>query len=865
MSSKYYLLLIPLFFVQMDCLADPISKAIKALNKGKHQQVETILNKSLVKHPINPGARYAFSLLYFDSTYANRNLDSAHWFIEQALIDEQQPDSLEGLPLVKADLTVDHLLAHKLEVDRAAYAVAVDQNTVESFQYFIDEYNNAPQYANAISRRDLLAFEIASAEHTYDSYKRFYEQYPEADHAPVARERYETLVFQSKTDSGKLEQYVQFLQEHPNTPYRNQAEWQVFQLSTLDHHASSYRDFKSEYPESKYVTVANNILYHLDKDQFINENHISDSLRQIHQLESIPLIPIFEDGRYGFIDRNGNYQIKASFDSIPENYLCQLLTEDVFQAFVNQKLVLMGRNQEILWDQAFDGITDLGRGLLKINIGEKHGILHKSGWVVLAIEYDQIELLGNSFLAVNKNGKWGVSSMTGRIISKPQFESLQSEGAFFLFEKGDWAVSNKEQLIHSFELSKDFSYLYDDWDIVSSDYLMVFSDGKEGIVNKKLLPVIPLSEHEIHELDSADWYVKTAHETIRFYGESLQAIPPDRYRDFVSNEHFICLMRDTEWEVWDRSTLDRINQIDYGSAARLGTHLILLEDATGSSVLFKNGSLLKLANNDKLKLIRDAAQSTGFLQISGNGGKRQIYDLEGKPVYHTWYYDVNPLTPETFIIEKNGIKGIVNLEGKVLLKPRYKTLVADSATHISLLHNGKFGYFNPLNGSLIRPQYESRLVYFDKNSLLTSKNGKKGLVNHKNKVLLPFEYEQIRTWSDSLVIASRDNRWSVLNYHTGEVHFDEITGLEWISDGDRHKLVVKTGAGYGLLDNYQGMLLNPGFNDIINLGTEKEPVFFTEKYIPEADYFVVIYYNQDMDVIRKQVFDSGNYDQVYCF
>ena len=77
--------------------------------------------------------------------------------------------------------------------------------------------------------------------------------------------------------------------------------------------------------------------------------------------------------------------------------------------------------------------------------------------------------------------------------------------------------------------------------------------------------------------------------------------------------------------------------------------------------------------------------------------------------------------------------------------------------------------------------------------------------------------------------------------------------------------MISTSAGYGLLDNREGVQLNPGFNDIINLGTAEEPVFFTEKYIPEADYFVVIYYNQKMEVIRKQVFDSGNYDQVYCF
>lgn len=865
MSSKLYLLLISLFFVQVNCYADPISKAIKALKKGKHEQVQSLLIKSIQRNSINPGARYAFSLLYFDSTYTHQNLDSAHIYIEQALIDEQQPDSLEGLSLEKSGLTVEDLHLQKQEIDRQAYQRAVDQNTVESFQFFIDSYSNAPQLANAISRRDLLAFEIASNEHTYQSYKHFIDLYPEAHQVSIARERYDLLVFQAKTTGGKLKDYTAFLKKHPDTPYRNQAEWEIFQLRTLDDNPESYTEFKQEFPSSIYVSVADNILYHKDKESFINNNKVSDSLANIYELESAALIPIYENDRYGFIDRFGNDQIAASVDSIPENYLCQLLTEDVFQAYVDQQLVLMTRNQAILWDRPFDKVEDLGRGLLKINIGSKFGILHKSGWMVLEVDYDHIKLLGDSFLAFRKNDLWGIASMTGRIIVQPRLEMVQSEGPFLLLKKDLWAVSNKKRTLQYYEMDGDFSFLYQDWETISSDYMMVFNGENEGIINSELIPVIPVSEHEIHELDSADWYVKTGHGTVRFYGDNLQSIPPDRYQNFVSNEHYISLLRSPNWEVWDRSTMARINEIDYDSVATLGLHFMLLFDEKGSGVLFRNGKILGLAKNDKVKLIRSADQALGFLQVNTNGGKRQIYDLDGNEVYHTWYYDVSPLTSQTFIIEKNGMKGIVNLQGKVLLKPRYKTIVADSVFHISLLHNGRFGYFNPQNGALIRPQYQSRLIYFNDQVLLTSKEGKQGLIDHNNKTLLPFEYDKIQQWSDSSVIAQNGKQWSIFNYFTGEELYKDIKGIELISNQDGQKAVISTSDGYGLLDNHEGVQLNPGFNDIINLGTAEEPVFFTEKYIPEADYFVVIYYNQKMEVIRKQVFDSGNYDQVYCF
>ncbi len=863
LSSKVILLLASLLFFQADGFADPISSAIKSLDKGKHVKVESTLTKALDKNPVNPGAYYVYSLLYFDSTYVGCNLDSAHISIEFALQQLPLVDSLEGVPLDKAKLTSEHLIEQKSLVDRAAFSRATEQNTVASFQFFIDNYNNAPQLANAISRRDQLAFEIAARENTHDSYLQFLETYPESHQAPMARKRYDLLVFQSKTENGKLQHFLDFLKEHPNTPYRDQAEWQILRLSTLSDDREDYVSFTRNFPKSKHVRTVNDMLYHLDKQLFMSSGPVTDSLKSVYQLENTSLIPIYEDGKYGFIDKFGVDQVPPVFDSIPEFYLCQLLNQDVLQAFIDEKLVLISRNQKILWEKPFDTVDDLGRGLLKIQQGKEYGILHKSGWLILDVVYNQIEIIDGSFFAIQKDGKWGVASMTGKVILKPNLTSIEQAGAFILMENDGWAVTSKEKLIENFEKDQQIEFTYDDWELVGQNFIMVFTDDKEGLLNNQLAQIIPLSRHVIHELDSADWYVKTSHGTLRFYGEQLQSIPPDRYQDFKSNSHFIGLKREG-WEIWQRDSLHRINQVAYDSVADLGLHLMLLYEQGATSVLFQDGAIVKLAKDATVKLIRDADQSKGFLQVTDKG-KRQIYDLSGNPIYQTWYYDVGPLTPSLFVIEKNSMKGIVDMNGKVLLKPRYSAIVADSTTHISILHQGRFGYFNPENKAFIRPQYESRLVHFDNGILLSSKKGKQGLINQQNKTLLNFEYDQIHQWTDSTVFALKEDNWQVLNIYTGEVQYDKITGYEEIRENNVRKAIVKTTDGYGLLDNVQGMLLNPGFNDIMNLGTAHEPVFFTEKYIPEADYYVVIYYNHQMDVIRRQVFDSGNYDQVYCY
>ena len=292
----------------------------------------------------------------------------------------------------------------------------------------------------------------------------------------------------------------------------------------------------------------------------MQKGNVPDSLSAINKLESVALIPIYEEGKYGFIDNYGDYRIPPTFDSIPESYLCQLFVDDIIQAYVNQNLVLIARNQKILWDQPFNGVEDIGLGLLKLNIGNKYGVIHKSGWQLLAVEYDQIKLLGKSFLAVEKNGKWGISSITGRLIVPIEHELIQMEGVFILIKNKLWAVSTVEKLAVSFESEIKLNHEYSDWELVNELNIMVFAGDKEGILNHRLASMIPLSSHQIHELDSTDWYVKTAHGTIRFYGENLQTIPPDRYEDFLSNRHFICLYKNPKWEIWDRSTMGRMNE-----------------------------------------------------------------------------------------------------------------------------------------------------------------------------------------------------------------------------------------------------------------------------------------------------------------
>ena len=81
---------------------------------------------------------------------------------------------------------------------------------------------------------------------------------------------------------------------------------------------------------------------------------------------------------------------------------------------------------------------------------------------------------------------------------------------------------------------------------------------------------------------------------------------------------------------------------------------------------------------------------------------------------------------------------------------------------------------------------------------------------------------------------------------------------------DELRIIALGEGGYGILSNKVDEVIPLSFNDIVQIGPPADPIYLTEKHIPEADFSVVIYYNKDGMVIRKQAFEPDEYDLIYC-
>ena len=128
-----------------------------------------------------------------------------------------------------------------------------------------------------------------------------------------------------------------------------------------------------------------------------------------------------------------------------------------------------------------------------------------------------------------------------------------------------------------------------------------------------------------------------------------------------------------------------------------------------------------------------------------------------------------------------------------------------------------------------------------------------------------FKFGQISYWNDSVALIKIDDDWSFYEIKDEEIVLEGIQRVDYIQDNEQEKIAyVMTNKGFGVFSNVRGEILSPSFNNIINLGTAEKPIYFAEKHVSEADFYVVVYANAQGETIRSQAFRADEYDKILC-
>ncbi len=941
-------------------------QALKLIDKQKYDKAQSKLNKALTKDSLNADLYYVYALLYTDTAYSGYDIDSSFFYIKKSLQYYASSD-IKTKTKLQAKMGIDSLvlMQQKLLTDTLAYQRAENENTVQSYQFFLDEHPLASQQEEAIQNRNQLAFDAASALDTYEDYKNFMDTYPDALQYIQARERYNTLAFRENTREGNLKSYLDFLQAFPDSPFRPQAEGQILQITTAANDFEAYENFIKQYPQSTLRRFAVNILYHLYREKYSSEAFFEryarlpfiDSLRKAAEFEQAILAPVFENQHYGLMNGKSGYVIGTTYDLIPPSYFCEGISGQIVHLAKRQKdktlhqvLTKSGtlvheyrlplRNREIPENLERQKIHEIGAGLLLIeNDQNKYCLFHQSGQTIYpsndkSYPLDTAVLVGSvspseeihefasfQFIKIKENGLWGIISFSGRVLLEPLYEEIEAYGNFLAITKdGRTAVSTRAKLIGAAnQLPLELSFLYDDVALVDQKYIIAYDDDRESALDLNLNIVVPLGRQNIirpigglsDEIErDKQWLIRedkleafvrndsllNRNKSVYYiYDQETSNQPKEIYQKAYFNSRWMALQNKDGFHFYDfqNTTESKV----YDSVKLVGENFALLFESYPNAkdsvkVLFQNGGILSLVSPERLDFlllkpnIISAGNSREYILVAPKNGPKEVWSQDGKRILQGKFDNLSIYPSTLFVIDQGGKKGILDSLGNELVPVRYQGISNYQDSMLAIFQNKKFGAYHFPSKTLIEPRYDAVLQSYgqpvynledsSRTELFIARNGNGyGLINQENTPLTDFIFDEIQYWNDTSALVRQDDEWSIYRFSRQE-KFDKIQQyivyggiityslLDKFNDEKVIKIYKKE--GYGMLSNRKGEILPPTYDDVRLLGSIRNPgsMYLSEKYVPEADLYMVMHLDLEGKLIKRQALTSAQYDMVFC-
>ena len=827
--------------------AGDLKKVMKAYEKGDWVKTEDIIKKALANDPVNPGVRYYYSLLYSNDTYIKSNLDSARVQIRQAIADYESAPVEMLEEMVKEGFNSSSLLDQLSVVTDWYYEVAEHEMTIEKWDQFINLFADAPQLQAAIDTRDSLALEDAKSIGTIDAWKQFLFNYPDSKYRDLVITKRDSLMVSGYIKNHNELQLKNYVSANRGNEIAEMALAHLLKLWTKSGSEASFVAFIDEYADDKAANIAVDWLFHIDKENAFENfdvySHINtDSIEAVRAWERAIYFPVYDEG-YSLVSATKENK-KLALSSLSSDIICNGWTTDVIAGNQDGMPVILSRQGSMIIEGEL--LSDLGYGLLLVGIEGTKSIYHKTGRIVIA-DIDDAEIIQGKVIKVKKSN-WGLISLMGLPLADYRFDEIFVDGNFWFFKKDDLiATATYKQIIDAFPEGLFLEFKFEDYELISNDELIGFREDRECLQTSDGSFRVPWGRHQIYPSDSLGYIHDD--QGYKLYGHSQNTYFP--YLE--ANAGFVLSMnREKIWTLY--SNMAKWSAV-YQDSVRLLNPYFALSIGAERKLLFHNQTEYTLKETQRPFVF--SPQSKHLLlkdKIS------QVVNYEGKVVFSGNFDEIRLLGDSLFSISFRGKHGLISASGKEILPIRYEYIDSNEGM-ISMLLNGKIGAVDLIRNVQFEPTLESKPERVGRYYKVV-KNGKYGLLDSLQQVVVPFNYDQLDMWSQTSVWVKEGDKYSLFDIE-GANNLMEVTLLSPLSEnGDLYRFYNKS--GFGIIHRTLGVIVPPDFTDVRLLGTNGLGVLMAEQALKEAGFYVLTYYTLQGEKIFSHAYRREDYEKVFC-
>ena len=430
---KNSFLLILLLTISLSSYSKSIEDGFKALKIYNYFEAKRIFEQKIKKN--ESASSFGLATIYFRNDNPFHNLDSAFRYVLKAektflLV---KPKVLESLS--KFNFNELEIIELKRKISTNYFIITKKINSEIAYQEFLTIHPWANERFSAISKRDSLAFYAAMEQNTSQSYKFFLSKYPESEYSKMAQKEINLKEFEELTSNKNLADYMRFIEEKPTNPFVNEAENQIFKLQTQINTLESYSQFIENFPKNHNVDLAWRKLFQIYMYNYSDEriksfrleypnypfqNELNEELSMSTQI----LLPYKKENYFGWMNVTGDLVSEASYESL------NLYKEGLAMASRFGKIGYVDKNNKIVIPFEYDVASDFEDGRAVVEKNGKVGIIDRTGKIIFDIAFEDIGQYSEGLVYAKKDSLYAYYDRFGQQIIKERFKEA------FSFTKG---------------------------------------------------------------------------------------------------------------------------------------------------------------------------------------------------------------------------------------------------------------------------------------------------------------------------------------------------------------------------------------------------------------------------------------------
>ena len=344
----------------------------------------------------------------------------------------------------------------------------------------------------------------------------------------------------------------------------------------------------------------------------------------------------------------------------------------------------------------FDAVTEFSDGYASVSVGGKWGIIDSSGSYVVSPQYGYISRFSKGVAVVvnfdvddDGNDKYGLIDTKGKLllpitydeIGSSNFDELNSDGLNFDDDIDIFRIESNEKYGYANTKGEIIvNPTYDSAGSFSEGYADVCNNEKYGFIDQKGKLVIPCQYDKTLSFKENVCGVCVG-EKWGVINKKGKYIANPKYDSMSSySEGYAAIKKDDKWGYIDTK----------------GKEVIKTKYVDAYS--FINGKAV----------VEDSKNKLGIINTNDKWLKTIKYDI----------YPIHPrLSEDIYSIEKDGLCGMMNSQGKELVKPTYDNIQPSSYydKRFVFSYGGKKGYLNENGDVCIGNKYiDCSVFYSDK-------------------------------------------------------------------------------------------------------------------------------------------------------